>query len=224
MTLPAIYPPLYDACRLSLTVYLKLAHRFRARGAEHVPRTGGVLLVSNHASFLDPAVLGAALWHRRIHFLARDTLFENRLFRVWAHAVGAIPIRRNRADLHAMRQIIAVVQHGGVLCLFPEGTRTRDGALRPAKSGIGFLVDKCQVPVVPVYLDGTFRAFPAGARCIRPARITAAFGTPLAPAELQRCRSAPDARQALADLVMARIAALQPAARVSEVRDAQATL
>lgn len=205
-----INPLVYGSCRVFLSGYFKLFHGFSVMGAEQVPKEGGALIVSNHASFLDPAVLGSAVWHRNIHFMARDTLFRNTPARLWATAVGVVPINRTKGDLRALRDAIALVQKGGILCLFPEGTRTADGRLQMAKAGIGFLVDKSGVPAVPVFVGGTFQALPRNAHWLRPSRITVTFGAPIMPVEIGQFRSDPDRHQKIADLVMARIAALNP--------------
>ncbi len=209
-SVPRITPWVYSAFRVSLRAYFGLAHRLSVRGTEHVPRAGGVLIVSNHASFLDPPLLGTALRHRNIHFMARHTLFQNPLTRAWARAVGVVPMDRDKGDIRALRDALALVQAGGVLCVFPEGTRTSDGRLQPAKAGVGFLVEKSGVPVVPVHLDGTFAALPRNARRLRLARITVSFGPPIRLDDYPNLGKGPERRQRLAELVMARIAALGP--------------
>lgn len=206
----AINRVVYGACRVFLSSYFKLLHGFRVQGAENVPKKGGALIVSNHASFLDPAVLGSAVWHRDIHFMARDTLFRNTFAKLWATSVGVVPINRNKGDLRALRDAVAIVNDGDILCLFPEGTRTPDGRLQSAKAGIGFLVEKSGVPAVPVFVKGTFQALPRNARWLSPGRITVTFGAPILPAEIGQFGNDPDRRQKIADLVMARIAALNP--------------
>ncbi len=202
----------YGSCRIFLQAYFRLRHGLRVYGAENVPREGGVIIVSNHASFLDPPLIGCSLWHRNVCFMARDTLFQHAFGRWWANAVGVLPINRDKGDIRALKQAMKVVQHGDVLCLFPEGTRTRNGMLQAAKQGIGFLIEKSAVPVVPVFLQGTFQALPRGARMARPAKISVTFGAPLLPAEIGRFGNDPERRQKIADLIMARIDALRDAA------------
>ena len=98
---------------------------------------------------------------------------------------------------------------GGALCLFPEGTRTLDGSLQKPKSGIGFLIMKAEVPVLPVYIEGSFKAFPKGAKGIRPAKITARYGALISQDEFKKLGSGKDIYEKAADLVMAKIAELK---------------
>jgi 1-acyl-sn-glycerol-3-phosphate acyltransferase len=105
------------------------------------------------------------------------------------------------------------VRQGNILCLFPEGTRTTDGRLQPVKAGIGFLIEKAGVPVVPAYVSGAFEAFPRDARRIKPRKIDVYFGKPVTPADCAVFKDDPERHQKIADLVMARIAALDPAGK-----------
>lgn len=201
----------YHLSRLLFLGYLKVFHRYETHGLENVPREGGCILVSNHASFLDPIAAGCNIWSRPVYFMARDTLFiRSRFIKWWLSAVGTLPIDRTKGDIRALKGAIKLVQQGHLLCLFPEGTRTRDGRLQPLKAGIGFLIEKAGVPVVPVYLSGTFYAFPRGARWIRPRKITAYYGKPIMPADCAAFKNQPDRHQKIADWVMGRIAALDP--------------
>lgn len=202
----------YGFSRFFLWLGLKIWNHYRAIGAGNVPAEGGVIIASNHASFLDPPLAGCALARRYVRFLARDSLFQNTLGQWWARSVGVVFIDRNRGDLAAFKTALALLENGGALCLFPEGTRSPDGKLQPPKAGIGFLIMKAQVPVVPVYIDGNFAAFPKGAGWIKPAKITVHYGRPLGPEEFQRLGSGKDVYQKAAELVMAKIAALRSVA------------
>lgn len=206
-------PIVYRLCIFCLKFWLVLWCRYKTRGERQVPVQGGCILVSNHASFLDPPLVGCAFNHRFVRFMARDTLFKNPFSRWWAIRVGVVMLDRTKGDIGAMKAALKVLKDGGILCLFPEGTRTRDGRLQAAKGGIGFLIAKAQVPVVPVYVDGSFQAFPRGARVIRPHRITVHYGAPLHPETWAGLAGSKQSYEQIADLVMKRIAVLEPAAR-----------
>jgi len=204
-------PFVYHTSRVFFLCYLWLFHRYRTHNIKYVPREGGCIVVSNHASFLDPIAVCCNIWQRHIYFLARNTLFkQSRFMKWWAISVGTLPIDRTRGDIHALKGAINLVRQGNVLCLFPEGTRTRDGHLQPVKAGVGFLIEMAGVPVVPAYVSGTFEAFPRDARRIKPRKINTYFGRPVTPEDCAVYKGDPERHQKIADLVMARIAALDP--------------
>lgn len=204
-------PFVYHISRVFFLCYLWIFHRYATHGLKHVPREGGCILVSNHASFLDPIAVCCNIWNRHVYFLTRDTLFkQSRFMRWWAIAVGTLPIDRTKGDIRALKGTINLVRHGNMFCLFPEGTRTRDGRLQPVKAGIGFLIEKAGVPVIPVYISGSFEAFSRDTRWIKPRKIAVYFGKPVTPADCAVFKGDPERHQKIADLVMARIAALDP--------------
>lgn len=177
-------PLFYWVVLLALWIWLKVFFRLRVTGREHVPHMGGCVIAANHASYLDPPIIGTAMRFRAVRFMARESLFRNRIFGWFLRKVLVIPLSRERGDVGALRQGIATLKAGGALGVFPEGTRTPDGELQPAKGGIGFLIAKAGVPVVPVYIEGSFRALPRHRRWIRPASITVHIGRPITPAEV----------------------------------------
>lgn len=206
-------PIVYRICRFLLKVWMVLWCRYETRGERQVPGEGGCILASNHASFLDPPLVGCNLDRRFIRFMARDTLFRNPVFRWWAIRVGVVMLDRTKGDIGAMKAALAVLQAGGILCLFPEGTRTTDGRLQTAKGGIGFLIAKARVPVVPVYVKGSFKAFPRGARWIRPRKIIVYYGSPLNPEDWAELAESKEGYERIAGLVIERIAALEQEAQ-----------
>lgn len=203
-------PFIFTFSRRLMIIWMRMWFRYTARGGEQVPLEGGCLIASNHASFLDPMVVGCGVMHRFVRFMARDTLFKNRLFLWWADGMGVVRINRSRGDVAALKDALAVLKKGGVLCVFPEGTRSQDGRLQKAKGGIGFLMAKAGVPVVPAYADGTFEALPKGAKRIKPHKITVSYGKPIFPFELAQFGKGRGAYEKMADFLMTRIAELQP--------------
>jgi 1-acyl-sn-glycerol-3-phosphate acyltransferase len=200
----------YNRFRRLCKFVLVLWNRFSSRGAEHVPAAGGCVICANHASFLDPPVVGVGVGHRQVRFMARDTLFKGRFMSWLLPAIGVIALDRTRGDISALRNAIQSLKSGAVIGLFPEGTRSPDGQLQEPKGGVGFLIAKAGVPVVPAYINGTFRAYPKGARFIRPSKVSITYGPPISPAEVAALAEQDEGYAQIARLVMARIAALRP--------------
>jgi 1-acyl-sn-glycerol-3-phosphate acyltransferase len=197
--------------RLAAATYF----RGRAFNAGRVPLQGPVILAANHASFLDPPLVGAAV-PRHIHFLARESLFDlaglGRLLR----AYEVVPVDREGGGARGLRAILDRLLAGGAIVLFPEGTRSRDGSLQPARSGIGLAVIKSAAPVVPVRVFGSFQAYHRGMPFPRPGRIAVKYGRPMdfaaLRAEAGSC-SKPRLKaiyQQVADEIMRAIAKLEP--------------
>ncbi len=189
--------------------------RWRVFNPERVPESGGVILASNHASFLDPPLVGAGL-QRGINYLARESLFRfpgvGALLRSWS----AVPVDRDGGGAAGLKAILDRLLAGGGIILFPEGTRTRDGNLQPARSGIGLVVIKSTAPVVPVRVFGTYEAYGRHIKFPRPGRVAVKYGQPMNFVELRaeaRACSKPRLKeiyQQIADEIMAAIARLEP--------------
>lgn len=182
---------------------------------ERVPLSGPVILAANHASFLDPPLIGAPI-PRALHFLARDTLFRfppaGALLRSW----NAVPVDREGGGATGLRRILEVLEAGHGVIMFPEGTRTRNGALQRARSGLGLVILKSEAPVIPVRVFGTFEAFGRNARWPRPVPVAVKYGHPLGfealRAEAKRSGKSrlKEIYQQITDETMAGIAQLQP--------------
>jgi len=207
-------PVYYCGWRCFRTLY-KTYFRARMYNAERVPEIGPVVIASNHASFLDPPLVGSCL-HRGISYLARDTLFRypgiGWLLRNW----DAVPVDREGGGAVGLKAILDRLLAGGGIILFPEGTRTHDGKLQPARSGIGLVVIKSTAPVVPVRVFGTYEAFGRHVRIPRPHQVVVKFGALMdfatLRAETKTCSKArlKQIYQEVADEIMAEIAKLQP--------------
>jgi len=199
--------------RAVFTVYF----RFRVFNPERVPLTGPVILAPNHASYIDPPLVGAGL-RRQISYLAREDLFRvpilGRILRSWE----VVPVDRDGGTGRGLKQILQRLELGGAVILFPEGTRSRHGELNPARSGIGLAVIKSRAPVLPVRVFGTRDALGPHQRVPRPHRVTVKYGLPLWFAE-RRAEAASCSRQRVkeiyqqvADEIMTEIARLEPQA------------
>ncbi len=197
----------YHLCRWVCWEYFRWYHRLRMYGVEHVPRSGPCILASNHVSVLDPPLVGVAINFRKVHFLAKAELFHPPWGR-WLQRLGAVPVERGRGDVGALRRALKLLEEGHLLVLFPEGTRSLDGRLQSAKPGVGLLVLRARVPVVPAFLDGSFAALPKGSFWPRPCRLTVRYGSPILPEELDELPRDRVGYEQAAQRVMNRIAAL----------------
>jgi 1-acyl-sn-glycerol-3-phosphate acyltransferase len=189
--------------------------RWRVFGAENVPLQGGVILASNHASFLDPPLVGSGL-KRDINYLARESLFRypgiGALLRSW----NSVPVDREGGGAKGLKKILDRLLAGGAIILFPEGTRTKDGKLQPARSGIGLTVIKSDAVVIPARTFGTFECYNRKIKFHLPKQLAVKYGEPMRfeklRAEAKNC-SKPRLKeiyQEVADEIMAAIAKLEP--------------
>jgi 1-acyl-sn-glycerol-3-phosphate acyltransferase len=168
----------YSLSRFLLRVILRLGFGFRVEGRAYEPPAGPVVVVSNHLSDLDPLVVGAAL-RRRVTFMAKHELFQVPGVRWWIAACGAFPVRRGAPDRHALRTALGILERGGVVVMFPEGTRGRDRALREPEPGAALLARRTGAALLPVALLGTDVVLPRDARRLRRGQITVRIGAPL---------------------------------------------
>ncbi len=189
--------------------------RWQVFNAERVPLKGGVIIASNHASFLDPPLVGSAL-SRDINYLARESLFRypgiGALLRSW----NAVPVDRDGGGAKGLKIILNRLLDGNGIILFPEGTRTKDGKLQPARSGIGLIVIKSEAVVVPVRTFGTFECYNRKWKFHLPKRLAVKYGQPMKfealRAEAKTCDKTrlKEIYQQVADEIMAAIAKLEP--------------
>ena len=175
---------LYKFARRLLQVVFSLCFSVRCTGRRNVPATGGVLLASNHQSFLDPILVGFGL-HREVHYMARETLFRNPLAGWLIRALYAFPVKRHSADLPAIKKTLRFLKNGEVVNLFTEGTRTRDGKIGKMQPGIVMLARKAGVPVVPVVIDGAFEAWPRDHKLCHCYPIRVMYGRPISPEQIR---------------------------------------
>ncbi|MGH7727180.1 MAG: lysophospholipid acyltransferase family protein [Vulcanimicrobiaceae bacterium] len=151
--------------------FFRLGWRLRVYGAERVPKSEAMIVVANHVSYFDPPLLGAAM-PRPVAYLAKRELFSIPVLGPTIRTLGAFPIDRSRGDLGAFRRALGALEAGLALGIFPEGTRNREGRVRP-QLGSAMLAFRTGVPVVPAYLAGT--------RDLRRSRqVAVAFGEPFA--------------------------------------------
>jgi len=189
---------------------LTVCNRYKVYGIKNVPKTGGVIIASNHASYIDPPAVGASSRKMRMtHFMARDTLFRNPLMGGFLRKVGVIPLDRDRGDIKAMKTAIQLLRDGASVALFPEGTRSPDGTLQSAKPGIGFLVAKGNAPVVPVYVHGSYEAWSKHSGGMKCKPVSVIFGQLITQEEIRGLGEGRDAYGQIGELIMKRIAELK---------------
>ena len=175
---------LWVVARAMLRIAFILAFRMRVFGQLNVPRRGGVLIVSNHQSYLDPILLSLG-FERSVGFMARRTLFRNPAFGRLITALNAFPVTRGGLDIAAMREGVRRLQNGECLLVFPEGTRTPDGRIGPLRPGILAILERANVPIVPAVIEGAFEAWPRGSTP-RAGEISVLYGGAIRPEEQRR--------------------------------------
>lgn len=187
------------------------AIRLRVAGVENIPPTGPVILVSNHQSYMDPVIIGCANPRKPVIYMARESLFRNPAFGWFLRQMHVFPVKRGGADRGAWRHFEKLVADGEQVNFYPEGTRSADGKLQAANPGSGMLIHRCKGAVVlPVRVRGAYKVLnkDRGFSGLHP--VSLRYGAPLdLSAEFAR-DGGRETYQAIADKVMAGIAALEP--------------
>jgi 1-acyl-sn-glycerol-3-phosphate acyltransferase len=211
--------PLITALTIGGRIFGQAVSRMRLEGAfDEIPKDGPVILAANHASNLDAVVIGSWLiprLGRRIHWLGKKELFAWPIIG-WTAANGGVhPVDREGADVEAFRLAKRILDEGNVLFVFPEGTRSPDGALQEARDGVAVLAQRTGAPIVPIGISGSNGVWPKGQRLPHPGgHVTIRVGTPFRIAD--EIPSGTDRRAAkglVTSLIMERIAELLPPAQ-----------
>lgn len=171
-------PPVYNFCR-SLARFAGTAFfDLKVYGADNVPLSGGVLLVSNHQSYVDPIFIAAKL-PRVLAFLAKSELFEPPGFNWLIRNCNAFPVKQGKGDVGAVKKTIELLQSGHAVLVFPEGSRTEDGRLQDIAAGAALVVKRAKVPVVPLVIEGAFKVWPRHRALPRMGAVSVRFGKPI---------------------------------------------
>lgn len=188
---------MYKYFRMFFHALFSIVFRWQVTGAENIP-PGGVIIAANHISLWDPPVIGTAL-PRKVHFMAKEELFSNRIFSWIITKLGAFPVKRGTADRTAIRTALTILEKGSVLGIFPEGTRSKNGKLGNPEPGLALLALKAGVPIVPTAVIGTNKVFGHG--CSLP-RFRVIFGSPII---LSRNDTVKESMEAMSSRIMIEI-------------------
>lgn len=186
----------------------KLFFGFRIIHRERVIQTGPVILATNHQSFFDPPLAGNAS-DRAIYFLAKKSLMNVPILGWLLPKLNVIPVNLEGGDRSALKALIRVLSAGECALVFPEGTRTPDGNLQPAEPGLGLIIAKTRVPVVPMRIFGAFDAWPIGGKIRLGPKIIIVVGEPIYFSENDFVGGGKDLYTRLSQRVMDAIAAIK---------------
>lgn len=185
----------YWICVKIVHFVMLLMFRIKTVGKENLPKNGGVILAVNHKSDFDPVMAGITC-PRKLCFMAKAELFKNKLFGGLIKRLGAFPVHRGTGDVGAMKTAFKILKSDGVMLIFPEGGRVKNGEHRRAKSGVAMIAQKMCVPVVPVLIDGDYKWMH---------RITVKYGKPISFEEYKGKKVSQEEIQELADGVLEEI-------------------
>lgn len=189
---------LYKIAKLVVSVIFFPLFRIRVIGKENIPKTGPVIICSNHISNLDPPTVGITS-PRSIYFMAKQELFEKRLLGKLLTAIQAFPVKRGIGDRNALRKGMAILKEGHTLGLFPEGTRSKTGKLRKPLAGAGFFALRSEATIVPCAIIGTYQPFK---------KLKVVYGQPISMKELKERKAS---AQEAAEVIMSEIQKLMDA-------------
>jgi 1-acyl-sn-glycerol-3-phosphate acyltransferase len=187
-------------CRIYFFVYHRVSIKGLGDFKKFFNSRGGrpVILAANHESYLDPPLIGM-VFPKLLRFIAWDGLFKVPLLGFIIRALGAAPVNQENKNSAAslLRDVMGFIKDGYSILIFPEGQRSPDGRLQPLEGGVALISSKTGAPIVPVWLDGTFEAYPASFRFPRPHRVSVTFGEPILPEKLPAELPEKERRQAL---------------------------
>ena len=199
-----VYNIFYNLAKL----LARMIFSMRVIHPERMVESGPLLIAVNHSSFFDPPLAGICS-RRGVYYLARKTLLKWPFLGPLFPAMNVIPVERDGNDMSALREVIKKVKEGNAVLLFPEGTRSLDGDLQPARAGIGLVIAKTGAPVLPMRIFGAYEAFPKNARRFQLSQISVVIGEPIHFSAEEISNSSRETYQLLSNRVMDAIAALK---------------
>jgi len=199
--------PLYWCGYTLSKVIAKIGFQYQAFGQENIIEDGPAIMAANHQSYLDPQLVGITC-RAELYYLARKKLFRNKLFGSSLAGVNALPVDLSGADLTAVRTVINLLKQGHRTVIFPEGTRSLSGQIQQARPGIGIIIAKTLVPVVPMRIFGSFQAWPKGGK-IKPYPVTVVVGKPIRFDHQDFGAKNREAYQKISEQVLSAIAAIE---------------
>ena len=176
---------MYKFSRFLLQLFVHILFKIQYFGRDNIPEPP-YIIAPNHVSIIDPPLVGVALKKHPIDFMAKSELFDMPVLGAWTRSVNCIYVNREGSGADSLREALKRLKKGRVICIFPEGTRSSDGSLQDAKRGVGFLIAKAEVPVVPVYISGSGDAWRKGEGIKIGAKIKVFIGKPILPEDLSQ--------------------------------------
>ena len=173
----------YCIAKALLIICGKVFFRLKSSGNRQIPRNGGVLIVANHASNLDPFLIGCQI-KRQVRFFTKKEAFRISFVAWILKFIGCIPVNRKAIDIGALKTAIQVLKNGNSLMFFPEGTRTHDGRMGSFKPGVAKIACESKAMIVPTYIKGSYDAWPRHRKFFKPVRIQITFGMPFEAKEI----------------------------------------
>ena len=205
--------PWYRFIRITAYLAFRILTGLRIEGLDKVPRSGALIVTSNHISNLDPPLLGSVI-PRELGFAAKKELFDVPVLGALIRSLNSIPVDRAQLSIGALRTFGEFLETGRALIFFPEGTRGKPGRFRKPKVGVGMVLDRHPVTIVPAYIEGTDSLIRS---MLRRGRMRVVFGDPYA---LPREEGGPEDRRdryrRYAEAVMDRIRELQESLRTDD--------
>jgi long-chain acyl-CoA synthetase len=174
------------AIKLMLNIMFKLYGRISVSGIENLPEKGPYIIAPNHLSLVDaPSIMAAIPWRvgSQVFFLGATEFFGSRITSKIARVIQVIPVDMDTRLYGALQLSAYVLRQSKILCIFPEGTRSRDGNIKEFKKGVGIIAKELRVPLIPVAINGTYQMMASGKLFPRPAKITVSIGKPVHPGE-----------------------------------------
>jgi 1-acyl-sn-glycerol-3-phosphate acyltransferase len=168
---------LYTFCRFLAVPLFGGLYGCRVKGGDNLPARGPVIVACNHKSLADPVVAGMVCY-RPLRYMAKKELFANPYLRRLITSLGAFPIDRGAGDREALVRSLQILEEGGLLLMFPEGTRQTDDAVHEFFPGVGMIALRSGAPVVPLAMDGTQRMLPPEGG-VRLTQLRTAIGPPI---------------------------------------------
>jgi 1-acyl-sn-glycerol-3-phosphate acyltransferase len=199
-----VYNIFYNLAKL----LARMIFSMRVIHPERMVESGPLLIAVNHSSFFDPPLAGICS-RRGVYYLARKTLLKWPFFGPLFPAMNVIPVERDGNDMSALREVIKKVKDSNAVLLFPEGTRSLDGHLQPARAGIGLVIAKTGAPVLPMRIFGAYEAFPKNAHRFQLSQITVVIGEPIHFTAEEISNTSRETYQLLSNRVMEAIGALK---------------
>lgn len=194
---------IYELTRLLVSIYFNLYHRLSVYGKNTIPRDRAVILAANHASYLDPPVVGLAFYPRYLRFVAWDRLFKFAPMNYFLRQMGSVPVSQENKISSAglLRMVMSFLEEGYSVYIAPEGHRTLDGTLQPLEGGVAILSLKTGAPVIPTWIGGTYRALAPHMKFPRPRKITVTFGPEIDPLSISQSLSEKEKREYILDKI-----------------------